>query len=126
MSHARAVKSVLAQLSPRGEVGRVDLEDCLLENMTGASIIYVRPDVCGSLDGCLVGIIGYAGNSAAGKATGEACKDVRCLRWLSAGNMRRSHLDPLHTAQACRQPCFSYGRGQTWGTTSGRAWQCHN
>jgi hypothetical protein len=32
-----------------GNVGRVDLEDCLQETMAGRCMFYVRPDACGSL-----------------------------------------------------------------------------
>jgi hypothetical protein len=40
------VSSAVGIAKHEGEVGRVDLEDCLLETMTGAYMLWVRPTAC--------------------------------------------------------------------------------
>jgi hypothetical protein len=44
------VQSAVAITSLGREVGRADLEDCLLETMTGSCMLHVRPDACEALD----------------------------------------------------------------------------
>jgi hypothetical protein len=46
MSSAKTILSAVALMEDHGEVGRVDLEDCLLETMTGGCILHVRLNAC--------------------------------------------------------------------------------
>jgi hypothetical protein len=43
MSMAQGAHPAVAIMKDDSKVGRVDLEDCLLENMLGACMFWVRP-----------------------------------------------------------------------------------
>jgi hypothetical protein len=43
---AQSVRPAVGCMENDDEVGRVDLEDCVLETMTGGCMFWVRPTAC--------------------------------------------------------------------------------